>query len=203
MKEKLLISKGCNRKLSPGGIATFNLPSRVTCGRACESCYAVKAERCYASARAKRWWNLAQAQRPDFVPRIVLELTEGHCKDIQLLRWHESGDVYSQTYLDKLTCVAGLVPGKTFYLYTKRLKDWDWSRFKAMENTITIDSLKYGPVNYGDEAQIGAWRAAGALVCPSTLGYGGKITCNHGCKLCCSRACKELVEARGVVFHKH
>jgi hypothetical protein len=163
----------------------------------------MKAQRCYKSARAKRWWNLAQAQKPDFVPRMVSELTVGHCKAMEILRFHESGDVYSQAYLDKLTEIAVALPGKTFYLYTKRLDDWDWSRFKALENTITINSRQHGLVNYGDEVALGVWRAAGALVCPVIPGSGSSISCNHGCKLCCSRALKKVVEARGVVFHKH
>ena len=203
MKE-VLISKGMNRKLKKGGIAVFNLPAGLTCGGpVCPGCYAMKAQRMYKSAREKRLWNFNHANMPDFVSRISTELASGHCKAIKILRWHESGDFYSQAYVDKVTQVVANLPDRVFYAYTKRLKDWDFTCLKARPNMILINSAQFGPVNYGDAVQVEAWRAAGALVCPAGGGAGQVISCNNGCNLCCSLKMKPIVEARGVVFHKH
>lgn len=196
---KHLISRGMNRKLTPGGIVVFNLPAGETCGMECPDCYSIKTEKLYKSAREKRAWNLIQSQMPDFVPRMVAEMTTGHCKKNQILRLHEGGEVYSQAYLDKLTEIADGIAPKTVYMYTKRLKDWDWTAFRSLANTVVIDSCHFGPINYGDKAQVAAWVAAGALVCPASK----TITCNKGCDLCTNPVHKWDLESCGLVFHKH
>jgi len=203
MKE-VLISKGMNRKLKAGGIVVFNLPAGLTCGGpVCPGCYAMKAQRMYRSAREKRLWNFEQSKGVNFVFNVSVELASGHCKTAKIMRWHESGDFYSQAYVDKVTQIVANLPDRVFYTYTKRLKDWDFTCLKARPNMILINSAQFGPVNYGDEAQVEAWRRAGALVCPATGGKGPVISCNSGCNLCCSLKMKAIVEARGVVFRKH
>lgn len=203
-KAKVLISKSMNVKLKKGGIATFNLPAELTCGGAvCPGCYAMKAQRMYKSAREKRLWNLVQAGTPDFVLRMCTEMASGHCRGIKILRFHESGDFFSQQYVNRVAQIVANLPNRVFYAYTKRLKDWDFTCLKAQPHMILINSAQFGPVNYGDEAQVAAWKAAGALVCPATGGKGPVISCNNGCKICCSLKMKPIVEARGVVFHKH
>jgi hypothetical protein len=198
-KPKTLISKDMNRKLSPGGIVVFNLLAGTTCKSACPDCYAMKAQRMYTSARLKREWNLEESKKPDFVRRMVQELQQGHCKMRSIVRFHEAGDFYSQEYVDKVAIIAADCPKKTFYAYTKRLKDFDFSILQAQKNFILIDSTMYGPLNYGDEAQVAAWKAQGALVCPASE----TISCNNGCDICCSRAYKRVLQGRSVVFLKH
>jgi hypothetical protein len=201
-KDRYLISRNMNRKLKPGGIVVFNLPAGATCGQVCPSCYAMKAQKMYKSAREKRIWNLAQSKRPDFVARMVTELTSGHCRDNGIVRFHESGDVYSQEYLDKLAQIALQVQQKTFYMYTKRRQEFDFRVVEALENFILIDSLKFGPVNYGDAAQVEAWEAAGAFICPVRKGEKG-VSCNNGCRICVDRTNKAALLERGLVFYKH
>lgn len=201
-KTKHLISRGMNRKLKAGGIVVFNLPTGISCGRMCADCYSARQEKLYKTALAKRLWNLEQSKMPDFADRIIQELTTGHCKNNPIMRWQEGGEFYSQEYVDKVTQVVRSVPAKTFYAYTKRLQEFDFSNLRALSNMILIDSCKYGPVNYGDPAEVATWKALGAYVCPVTKATKG-ITCNSGCTICTDPANKAGLEARGVVFHKH
>lgn len=201
-KARELISKGMNRKLSPGGIAVFNLPAGKTCGQVCPGCYAMKAQRLYKSARLKREWNLAQSKRPDFVERMVREMLHGHCRDVKILRFHESGDFYSQEYVDKVAEIVSMLPDRAFYAYTKRLKDFSFKELRDLDNFNLINSLQYGPLNYGDAAKVAAWKGLGALVCPVQKGTKG-ISCNVGCDLCVNPEHKHILEAYGVVFHAH
>lgn len=198
-KPKLLISKDMNKKLNKGRIVVFNLPAGTTCKSVCPDCYAFKAQRMYTSARLKREWNLEQSKRSDFVRNMVQELQQGHCKMRDIMRFHESGDFYSQEYVDKVAIIASDCPKKTFYAYTKRLNDFDFSIIRGLKNFVLIDSAMYGPLNYGDDAQVAAWEAKGALVCPASE----TVTCNSGCTLCTSKSNKALFETRSVVFRKH
>jgi len=122
MKLKLL-SLGNNRKLAEN-IPVFNLPQGKTCSgktAVCQKiCYALKAERMYPSAAAMRARNLLATKRDTFVVEMIAELD--YCiahKGTKYVRIHESGDLYSQSYLDKWIEIAKEEPEITFLAYTK------------------------------------------------------------------------------------
>jgi len=110
-----------NKKL-PKTTGIFNIPSRITCpGRTafCENkCYALKAERLYPQVLPFRKRNFEASRRPDF-PDLMIKAIGSRPGKINMIRIHESGDFYSQAYLDKWIRIAGAFPDLIFYAYTK------------------------------------------------------------------------------------
>ena len=112
-----------NRKL-PITTAIFNLPSKVTCpGKTAlcsKVCYATKAERMYKQVIPFRTKNLTLSQQEIFIEVITNEIeTLVEKKKLKTVRIHESGDFYSQKYLDKWLVIANKFPKIIFYAYTK------------------------------------------------------------------------------------
>lgn len=118
VRREFCFSRG-NLKLDKR-ILIWNLPAIKTCpgaSTACKSyCYALKAERVYPSARHSREKNLLFSKREDFVQQIVSYLEK---RPETIVRLHESGDFYSQHYLEAWKAIARSLPSKTFYAYTK------------------------------------------------------------------------------------
>ena len=117
-----MLSIGQNTKLHKA-IAVFNLPAVVTCpghtAFCSKVCYAKKAERIYKAAKLKRIRNLKSAIDPDFVSNMIKEIKYNH---ILKLRIHESGDFYSQRYLNKWKKIVAACPETKFLVYTKSFK---------------------------------------------------------------------------------
>jgi hypothetical protein len=140
-----MLSVGMNRKLGKN-VGVFNLPARKTCPGATsycgKICYAMKAERCYKSARDSREKNYQASLGLDFVTNMIAELTKFRTKGDKV-RIHESGDFYSQEYLDKWIAIAATFPASIVFLaYTKMYDRLDFSR--KPENMIIYAS--YDPV---------------------------------------------------------
>jgi hypothetical protein len=72
----------------------------------------------YPSAAARWKENHASTFRPDFVPRIVLQLSRRR-KLLDVVRIHESGDFYSVEYFNKWCTICKAFPATTFLAYTK------------------------------------------------------------------------------------
>lgn len=110
------ISSG-NRKMS---FPTWSLPAKRTCPGStpqCRAnCYACKAESAYPDVLPCRSRNLAVSRQDGFVVAMVVIL--GRRKS-DYVRIHESGDFYSQAYLDKWIAICRALPGKTFLAFTK------------------------------------------------------------------------------------
>lgn len=111
------VSNG-NKKMS---IPTFCLPSRVTCPGSTPTCrrlcYARKAERAYPNVLPCRMKNYCLTEWGDFVDRMVYVLSKK--KKLDYFRIHESGDMYSQEYLNKWFEICRRLPGTTFLVYTQ------------------------------------------------------------------------------------
>jgi hypothetical protein len=137
-----MLSVGMNRKLGKN-VGVFNLPARKTCPGAtsyCGSvCYAMKAERCYKSARESREKNYQASLDPSFSVLMYAELTKFKGSQVRI---HESGDFYSQPYLNCWVTIAAAFPAITFLAYTKMYDRLDFSR--KPENMIVYAS--YDPV---------------------------------------------------------
>lgn len=122
---KYILSKGSNRKLAKH-IGVLNQPHAITCpGKTaiCQDvCYAGKASRMYPSARAHRDWVFKLSKQKDFGQDLGKEITKRRLTHVRL---HESGDAYSQAYLDKLFEACRMNPGTKFLMYTKSFHlDW-------------------------------------------------------------------------------
>lgn len=115
----MLLSIGMNIKLSKS-IGIFNLPPEITCPGQTELCkaicYAKKANRLYTNARNNRIHNLECSRSIGFINAILEEID---AESLVLVRIHESGDFYSQAYLNKWIRIAQLRPAVRFLAYTK------------------------------------------------------------------------------------
>ncbi len=119
-REYVKVSFG-NKKL-PKGTMIFNIPAIQTCPfrtPLCEkACYALKAERLYPNVLPAREHNLAIIRKGQFKP-LMLEAIKTNYKKIKTIRIHESGDFFSQSYLDDWFAIAREFPEFIFYAYTK------------------------------------------------------------------------------------
>lgn len=171
----------------------FNLPaSKSICNRLCPGCYANKAQLRFPAVLAYRESMYQQSLLPSFVDAIISELTSTRRKS-RTVRIHESGEFYSQEYIDKWTSIATQLPQFTFYAFTKRLTDFDFSHLMSLPNVVIIDSLMYGKLNYAPVNQL----LPNVFTCPSTLGKS--VTCGVSCRYCMSKS----AQTNGIQFVKH
>ena len=81
---------------------------------------------CYAQKGAYVWSNVAPAfqyrykatKSDSFVSDMIAEITT---KRVDILRVHDSGDYYSNEYIDKWIEIANALPHVRFYSYTKSI----------------------------------------------------------------------------------
>lgn len=176
-QEKLL--KYENAKLKHQMI--FSMPAgKDLCGRECKGCYAIKFQRLYPNVLPYRQRRYEASMQPDFVSRIIAEIVA--CKKpITAIRVHESSDFYSQQYIDSWHSIASALPHFTFYAFTKRLSDFDFTALSSLPNFILINSLQHGGLNYAPFTSL----RSDLFTCPTTLGR--PVTCGITCRYCMSK----------------
>ena len=156
----------------------FTLPAGMsTCNRVCPGCYAMKSQVRFPAALAYRNTMLQASQQPDFADRIIAELSTTR-RSARTVRLQESGEFYSQAYIDSWLTIATALPHFTFYAFTKRLSDFNFSRLAALPNFILINSLQHGGLNYAPLASL----HSNIFTCPATLKHA--VTCGITCKYC-------------------
>jgi hypothetical protein len=199
-KSPRLIKLNGNDKLKTGKIAYFSLPpGPPICKMACPGCYAMKLYRLRPTIRKNYFASYLASLRNDFVDIIARQI-EPLVDKILAIRVHDSGDFYSQEYVNKWVEIAKKFPTVKFFAYTKRMKDFDFSEMLKLPNFALIDSLKFGILNYGPKNEmIELANQTGAYLCPATLTHN-KITCGNGCNICID---KDKGEKKGVLFVKH
>lgn len=175
------IGKG-NAKLSKK-IAIFNLPAGKisengygTCSVTCPGCYAIKAQVQYPSCLTCRENNYKASLKNDFVKNFNVALKMSKC---QVVRFHESGDIYSLAYSEKIEDICNSNPEVKFYLYTK-------SNFRPYAKNLNIVNsyLPNGEVNFGNIDYVtnnSKWFSI--PVCPVTLKVAG-AKCGDTCTMC-------------------
>jgi hypothetical protein len=109
---------------------TMNGERMNTCpaALACRAvCYAKQGTYRFKNVVAARQHNLNLSQRSDFADLIIADLaalvvkTPRKRKPYNVVRLHDAGDFYSQSYLDAWCKVAAAYPDVIFYAYTKSL----------------------------------------------------------------------------------
>ena len=171
----------------------FNLPAgKSTCNRECPGCYAIKFQRLYPNVLPYRNRMLEASQQPDFVARISADISSCR-KPFKFIRIHESGEFYSQQYIDKWQSIAEAFPQYTFYAYTKRIKDFDFTSISSLPNFVLIDSLIHGGLNYAKSTSL----SSSVFTCPATASK--TVRCGQSCTYCMSK----IAQANGVQFIKH
>jgi len=180
-----------NSKLS-NGIATFDLPAtKEVCGRACPGCYAEKAQRIYPSVLPSREKKLMLSKHKAFTDAMNKAI---HSLQPHYIRIHSSGEFYSQQYIEKWAKIARSNLQRTFYAYTKRMKDFDFSPLTKLPNCVIIDSLHSGALNYGAREQA----PPDMFLCPDEGRQTEKV-CGVSCTYCMTKE----AESTGVFFVKH
>ena len=188
-----LIQKG-NAKLGKTMYMWNMTTSLVQCGRTCKGCY--------AAAEERRWPNVAKARQQryeaslqlDFVQRIKSELSSLKTKP-KYFRIHASSEFYDQAYVNKWYSIASAFPDITFFAYTKRLKDFDFSKLSALPNVVLINSFHFGGLNYGKLEKA----PTNAFICPDQKG-AVDVQCGTTCTWCQTKGCADL---HGVYFRQH
>jgi hypothetical protein len=101
-------------------VFTWNLLSRLTCPGAtlwCErNCYAHKGNFTFPSVRAAHRRNTILSRLPSFVDRMTEEVRG---RDLEVLRVHSSGDLYSPEYAEKWLRIAKRCKTTHFLAYTR------------------------------------------------------------------------------------
>ena len=188
-QEGLTASKG-NKKLHKS-VLIWNLPSVKTCPNYVnckDKCYARRAEKLYPSVLPCRMKNWQASKQSDFVNNMIALIKKSKCS---LVRVHESGDFYSQTYADKWSEIAANLPEVQFFAYTKSPYRPSAPNFNIVESI-----LPSGEVNFTDNTKrLYQWaKTYKAKVCPYGLSKKD-FTCGKECKAC--------VTNKYVVFKKH
>jgi|SRR3990167_5944299 len=118
-----------NEKLLKTDTVSFNIPAFrsadgfATCPKAgaCATlCYARQGRYMMPNVQRPREFNLAVARRDPAAFQAMAIEDLGKIKN-KIVRVHDSGDFFSQEYMDAWFAVARTFPEKRFYAYTKSL----------------------------------------------------------------------------------
>lgn len=112
-------------------------------------CYATGAEALFPTVRNSRWDNLNAIEAASSVIAIanLIEQSLDGKKNIKLVRFHQSGDFYSQTYFDAWLLFAQQHPELTVYGYTKALPFWV-KRLHLIPSNFKIVASRGGTHDY-------------------------------------------------------
>jgi len=174
-----------NTKLDKS-IGAWSLPASIeVCGRVCPGCYSYKAQKRFPSVLKSRERNYEASKSSDF----GIAIGRGH----KYVRVHADGEFYSQEYIDKWVKIAESNPNTIFYAYTKRMKQFDFSKVKALSNFVVHNSLlSDGSINYSKDVE-----SKTGYVCPDTLGEDVK------CGLSCTWCMQKCNEGTPILFKQH
>jgi hypothetical protein len=196
-KLKISISKG-NRKMGKD-MPSVSLPPILACAKwvtkcCAKLCYAMKAFRQYKDTK-KAWTRnlkLATEHRMHYFIQVHNFLRD---KKPRFFRWHVSGDMLDQSYVDWVINLAKVFPEIKFLAFTKR---YEFDYHMKPDNLTIVFSAWPGrhfknPNNYPV-----AWMQDGT----ETRIPKDAIECHSGCDTC--GMCWNLATLkRDVYFHKH
>lgn len=144
-----------NMKLKPDANTRYliwSIPAIITCPFATEhckrACYAIKAERCYPSAKASRAEHFEISKANDFVERMIFTIEANLSRQVYkaakrvVVRIHESGDFYSEKYAEKWLAIADHFKADKRVVFMAYTKSVDFFAGKEIpENMIVRFSL--------------------------------------------------------------
>jgi hypothetical protein len=139
--KKISYSKG-NKKLK--NIHNISLPPIKTCIKAScnQYCYAMKAYRLHPNVK-KSWdinleiCNFDQNDYFDQIYKNILKFKPAY------FRFHVSGDIPNQNYLDEIAILAQKTPSTNYLVYTKKYQ-FDYSICYGIDNLTVIFSCCTG-----------------------------------------------------------
>ena len=133
-----LLSAG-NTKLAKDKILCFGLPAGVTCpgaGVCRRFCFAQKGMYRFPCVVKSRIRNQLISEGGAFVATMIAELKRVRKTYIRI---HDSGDFYSQAYLDKWVDIIKANTAKRFYCYTTSLH-LNWDEYDRQSNCTRSQS---------------------------------------------------------------
>ncbi len=113
------------------GVKMNTCPSALACRAIC---YAKQGSYRWKTVKAAREYNLHMSLREDFVNLVIEDLKR--MKKVNVVRIHDSGDMYSEEYYNKWCDIAKALPHLIFYAYTKSV-DFDLYSNKPENMRIT------------------------------------------------------------------
>lgn len=175
------------------GAFIFNLPTRVTCPGSTKCCRDI----CYARCQERFYHHVVPqyrasmyevAQSSKFKDVIIAALTlELQGSKIRALRIHESGDFFSQDYLDAWVAIIRAFPSISFWAYTKSymLDFKEALKLKNLNLRYSVDpTTEHLPKQKIARAVVATDKPRGSITCPSALSKGHTIKCVRDCRLC-------------------
>lgn len=189
MAKPVRLTKDGNEKIEKKTCIVFCMPTTI-CPVQCPGCYAKRPERQYKNCLPSRMRNYEASLNETFVPNMISELKKNKRT---IVRIHESGDFYSQDYLDKWQAIISACPEKRFYTYTKTERLFNFTAILSLENFNLVSSLGEFGVNFGNLEYCQKLQADGYFFCP--CGIDKSIKCMRDCFAC--------MHERKVVFLEH
>ena len=156
-------------------VGIWDLPAgHTTCGIECKGCYALRSQKRFPAVMDKRERNFEFAKSKDFSIDIGKH---------KYVRVHSSGDFFAQSYIDKWIEIAKSNLSTVFYAYTKRLKDFDFTKLKSLPNFVLHNSLlPDGSYNYDKDLGKLQAKCQQSYVCPATTNIAKG--CGYDCWWC-------------------
>ena len=187
------------KRLTRGNIKVkawmFSLPpikSCLNCSSCASACYATKSYRQYPSVKAL-WnsnFNLVKQDMFKLYDDLDRQLNSiSKRSKLKIVRIHQSGDFYNQTYVNMWYDLVSKYPNITFYGYTKVDKLLDISKLNSLTNCNIItsyvnDKLNFGTIDYVSELV----KESNAIICPATYGDNkGDVKCGLTCFHCMNK----------------
>jgi hypothetical protein len=200
----ILLSFG-NDKISCA-VALFDLPAWYACpGKgACKAyCTSLKPQvGKWNGVPLARWSNFYASRFAGYVDEMVAKIRES---EVRWVRFHVSGDLYSQEYVEKVAEIARHLPDVNFFLYTKSLH-LDLMPLTSLSNVTVIRSFggRYDHLidvskdNYARVIVDPKQQRAGEFLCgegvAALTGKEAEKFCGHLCAYCLSDKKTEKTE---------
>ena len=186
-----------NKNSKLGNIPNVSLPPIKSCGncKGCSrQCYALKAYRVYKTARNSWDSNFSMARKnPEAYFNMVREYLGR--KKPRMFRWHVSGDILDQEYLENMKAIARDFPETGFLAFTKMYHLSYARRPKNLE--IVFSAWPSTPIKRKKGINV-AWVQNGS----ETRIPDSAIECSGHCDSC--GMCWSLSKlGRDVFFHIH
>ena len=177
-------------------------------------CYAKKGNHTWPAVQnllARNWKLLKHLEETDQHDAAVKAILEMIPQNLELFRIHESGDFFSQWYVDVWADAIAVRPNTKFWFYTRSFT-LDFSGMGSLANVTcwaSSDSANaeeatafvqnhsffryaYGPILKNEE------KPAGSFFCPATV---GKLETAGACEKC--RLCTDSRTTKHVAFRAH
>lgn len=205
---KIFLSLG-NDKIS-SSIAIFDQPAWYTCpsaGVCTKYCTAFKSQvGKWKGVSQARWRNFWASLTNNFVDEMVSKIQES---GVRWVRFHVSGDLYNQTYIQKIAEIARRLSHTNFYLYTKSLH-FDLTPLTSLPNITVIKSfggrfdhfIDANKNNYSRVIRDPKEEQKGEFLCPEGIaplsGRSDEKFCGYSCNYCVSDKKTEKTEAHQI-----